>query len=558
MMRARYASRRKEFRLSGVTAIVNCAVGNAKRKPNRGAEHGCPVLRFAQRIVGRANSNSSGCPTQSRFWIVWEPVCSAHPSLRYNRRFRPDSRAFCPEVSPLIRQLAVAALTLALLQPGNSATAPATLDGYSPAHAATEREWETKFRSLPDPKSLRDTMQRLSARPHHVGSPYDKDNAEWMLAKFKEFGFDAQIETFYVLFPTPKERVRRAAGAHALHRQAAGAARRHRSHIVADRRAVAHLQRLLQRRRRHRSAGVRELRRARRLRATRSPGRVGEGRDRDRALRRRVARHQAQGRRRARRHRLHHLFRSARRRLLRRPAFSRRPLPSAGRRAARQRDGHRLSRRSADSGRGRDQGRQAPRHHRGQDHHHHSRAAHFLRRRAAAAGGDHRPGGSGKLARRAAHHLSHRAGPGESSSGGQVELGHQAHLRRDREDSRQRRARAVGDSRQPSRCVGEWRGRSGVGHVGGAGGSARPGRADEAGLASQAHHHLLRLGRRRARPAGLDRMGRAARRRAEAARRGVHQFRLQLARISLHVGLAHAGAHGERRWRATCRTPRRR
>ena len=49
-------------------------------------------------------------------------------------------------------------------------------------------------------------MQRLSARPHHVGSPYDKDNAEWILAKFKEWGLDAQIETFDVLFPTPKER----------------------------------------------------------------------------------------------------------------------------------------------------------------------------------------------------------------------------------------------------------------------------------------------------------------------------------------------------------------
>src|SRR5690349_24320072 len=50
-------------------------------------------------------------------------------------------------------------------------------------------------------------MQRLSAHPHHVGSPYDKDNAEWILTKFKEFGLDAHIETFDVLFPTPKERV---------------------------------------------------------------------------------------------------------------------------------------------------------------------------------------------------------------------------------------------------------------------------------------------------------------------------------------------------------------
>jgi N-acetylated-alpha-linked acidic dipeptidase len=49
-------------------------------------------------------------------------------------------------------------------------------------------------------------MERLSARPHHVGSAYGKDNAEWMLAKFKEWGWDARIEQFDVLFPTPKER----------------------------------------------------------------------------------------------------------------------------------------------------------------------------------------------------------------------------------------------------------------------------------------------------------------------------------------------------------------
>ena len=111
----------------------------------------------------------------------------------------------------MTRHLAVAALTFALLQPGNvvaaPASSPANLEGYSPAHAATERDWEAKFRAIPDPRILRDNMQRLSARPHNVGSPYDKDNAEWILAKFKQFGFDAQIETFYVLFPTPRERL---------------------------------------------------------------------------------------------------------------------------------------------------------------------------------------------------------------------------------------------------------------------------------------------------------------------------------------------------------------
>jgi N-acetylated-alpha-linked acidic dipeptidase len=84
---------------------------------------------------------------------------------------------------------------------------PAVLVGYSPRASQSEREWETKFRALPEPAKLREYMQRLSARPHHVGSPYDKDNAEWILAHFKEWGLDAQIERFEVLFPTPKVRV---------------------------------------------------------------------------------------------------------------------------------------------------------------------------------------------------------------------------------------------------------------------------------------------------------------------------------------------------------------
>jgi len=81
------------------------------------------------------------------------------------------------------------------------------LQGFTRASSATEREWETKFRAIPSPDNQREYMRRLSARPHHVGSAYDKENAEWILSKFKEWGWDAKIETFTVLFPTPKERV---------------------------------------------------------------------------------------------------------------------------------------------------------------------------------------------------------------------------------------------------------------------------------------------------------------------------------------------------------------
>jgi N-acetylated-alpha-linked acidic dipeptidase len=84
---------------------------------------------------------------------------------------------------------------------------PVALQGFSSTAAQAEREWESKFRSMPSPDNLRDYMKRLSARPHHVGSPYDRENAEWILSRFKEWGWDAHIENFDVLFPTPKERL---------------------------------------------------------------------------------------------------------------------------------------------------------------------------------------------------------------------------------------------------------------------------------------------------------------------------------------------------------------
>jgi len=96
---------------------------------------------------------------------------------------------------------------------GNSASEAAhavdaghTLRGYTAADSVTETSWEQKFRALPDRDRIRAAMQRLSARPHHVGSPYDKDNAEWLLAQLKSYGLDAQIEEFSALFPTPQSR----------------------------------------------------------------------------------------------------------------------------------------------------------------------------------------------------------------------------------------------------------------------------------------------------------------------------------------------------------------
>jgi len=105
--------------------------------------------------------------------------------------------------------LAVSQLISAQPGFGQATVAPTSspLTGYSLQSAPPESDWEKKFQNGISPDNIRENMRRLSARPHHVGSPYDKDNAEWILAKFKEWGFDAKIETYNVLFPTPKIRL---------------------------------------------------------------------------------------------------------------------------------------------------------------------------------------------------------------------------------------------------------------------------------------------------------------------------------------------------------------
>ncbi len=82
-----------------------------------------------------------------------------------------------------------------------------TFAGFTAQSEPVERNWEEQFKALPDPHRMRANMERLSARPHHVGSPYDKENAEWILAQYKQWGWDAHIEEFQVLFPTPKLRL---------------------------------------------------------------------------------------------------------------------------------------------------------------------------------------------------------------------------------------------------------------------------------------------------------------------------------------------------------------
>ena len=106
-----------------------------------------------------------------------------------------------------ITTVAIVVLTLAVAAAPQRPQRAGELAGYSADAARVQRDWEQKFRAIPLPSNMKQYMQRLAARPHHVGSPYDKENADWLLATFKSWGLDAKIETFDVLFPTPKQRL---------------------------------------------------------------------------------------------------------------------------------------------------------------------------------------------------------------------------------------------------------------------------------------------------------------------------------------------------------------
>jgi N-acetylated-alpha-linked acidic dipeptidase len=90
-----------------------------------------------------------------------------------------------------------------------AATDPAAdgdaLQGFSARGAAAEVQLEQRFDADLSVADLRSWMQRLSSAPNQVGSVHDEANAEFILQQFREWGWDASIERFSVLYPTPLE-----------------------------------------------------------------------------------------------------------------------------------------------------------------------------------------------------------------------------------------------------------------------------------------------------------------------------------------------------------------
>ena len=98
-----------------------------------------------------------------------------------------------------------AILMVLIIQPSIAQTKKIT--GFYEINIEKELSLESEFDKNLSKDNIGETIKRLSAEPHHIGSPADKKNAEFIQSLFDKWGWDAKIETFYVLFPTPKIRI---------------------------------------------------------------------------------------------------------------------------------------------------------------------------------------------------------------------------------------------------------------------------------------------------------------------------------------------------------------
>jgi N-acetylated-alpha-linked acidic dipeptidase len=113
------------------------------------------------------------------------------------RRFRPSSRtiatAFC------------AAIALFFAAAAGRAQQSAAIAGFAPARVAAERGLEQRLRAIPEPARAEANLRHLTSEPHLAGTEASRRVAEWLRDQYRSFGFDAEIVTYFVWLPLPRE-----------------------------------------------------------------------------------------------------------------------------------------------------------------------------------------------------------------------------------------------------------------------------------------------------------------------------------------------------------------
>jgi N-acetylated-alpha-linked acidic dipeptidase len=95
------------------------------------------------------------------------------------------------------------ALGLVVLLGCRERSASLPVRGYPADLLDSLRSREAVLRDTPDSARVNEYSRIMSEEPNHAGSPGARALAEWALGKFREWGFEAEIEEFEALLPTP-------------------------------------------------------------------------------------------------------------------------------------------------------------------------------------------------------------------------------------------------------------------------------------------------------------------------------------------------------------------
>ena len=99
--------------------------------------------------------------------------------------------------------LLLVSITLATPLSFTKAFAQTTIDGFSAERATAERRWEEQFRAIPDPKSAREHLRRLTAEPHIAGTKEDYNTAIYVRDQLRSYGLSADLKEYEVWLNYP-------------------------------------------------------------------------------------------------------------------------------------------------------------------------------------------------------------------------------------------------------------------------------------------------------------------------------------------------------------------
>ena len=81
-----------------------------------------------------------------------------------------------------------------------------SIPGFSRETGKKQRDLEMIFDRRVNPSNLDQWMKKMSSRPHHLGSAFDNELTAFIAGQFRSWGYQVKVDTYYVLFPTPKYR----------------------------------------------------------------------------------------------------------------------------------------------------------------------------------------------------------------------------------------------------------------------------------------------------------------------------------------------------------------